>query len=393
MLHHPRVLTFTHSFEPGGVEKVALRLVETWTSAGIAVRTIVGRGVGTAPAGLSACDVVILDRRGWTGRFETLWMIARLPGEVRRYRPEVVFCAGNTYAVVALALKLLSFGSCPPLVCKVSNDLARLDQGAASRWFYRAWLRLQGRSIGHFIGMAAPMRDEITQAMGVPDARVSIIDDPALAAADVARLGAAQRRGGLVGRGRRFIGIGRLVPQKNFALMIRAFADIAQPSDRLAILGDGPERARLKRLVAALGLIDRVDLPGHADPVETWLGDSDVFVLSSDYEGVPAVIVEALAAGLPIVATDCSVSMSSLLDGGRLGTLVEAGDRAALASAMDRAMATGSSPAAARAKALCFTTERGAPRYVQIFADMVRRPMRVSLPETVSVGTPIPTGP
>ncbi|QXQ07843.1 glycosyltransferase [Sphingosinicellaceae bacterium] len=367
MPHPPRVLTFIHSYEPGGVEKVAMRLAAAWSSSGMPVRFIVGRDTGIAPACLARCDVEILDKRGWTRRFETLWMIASLPARVRAYRPDVIFCAGNTYAIVALGLKLLSFGRCPPVFCKVSNDLARLDQPASQRWLYRVWLRLQGRFIDHFIGMYEPTRDEIIDAMGISDARVSIIDDPALATEDIVRLAEARQRRGTTGPGRHFLGIGRLVPQKNFALLIEAFAAIASGGDRLTIVGDGPERLRLEHLINRLGLADRVELPGHSDQVGSWLAESSVFVLSSNYEGVPAVIIEALAAGLSIVATDCSVSMRSLLDGGRLGTLVTVGDRAALSRAMDGATITAACAASAEAKVSQFTIERAAPRYAQVF--------------------------
>jgi hypothetical protein len=79
-----------------------------------------------------------------------------------------------------------------------------------------------------------------------------------------------------------------------------------------------------------------VALPGHVNPVSDALLAADALVMSSDYEGVPAVVPEALAAGLPVVSTDCSVSMADLLGHGRFGLLVPVRDEAALAGAMDR---------------------------------------------------------
>ncbi|POA63009.1 glycosyltransferase, partial [Pseudomonas sp. DP16D-R1] len=81
---------------------------------------------------------------------------------------------------------------------------------------------------------------------------------------------------------------------------------------------EGPERRALEAQAARLGIAGSVYMPGHVDPLDAWLAEADAFVLSSDYEGVPAVVIEALAAGLPIIATDCCCSMADLLGHGTL---------------------------------------------------------------------------
>jgi glycosyltransferase involved in cell wall biosynthesis len=262
-------------------------------------------------------------------------------------------------------MKLVLGRRCPPIVLKVSNDLARADMHPLVRPFYRQWLRLQGRLIDHFVGLAEPMRAEIASAMRVDPDRIAIIDNPVLSRAELAQLAAQRDAVERTGRGRRFLAVGRLVPQKRFDLLLRAFATIAQPEDRLAILGEGPERAKLERLARAFGIEDRVELPGHVQPIESWLVASDCFVLSSDYEGVPAVLVEALAAAVPIVATDCGASIRALLDDGRLGAVVPVRDAEALAAAMDCPPLI--QPQQARARAERFTVERGATDYLGLF--------------------------
>src|SRR5690606_33267050 len=115
------------------------------------------------------------------------------------------------------------------------------------------------------------------------------------------------------GAGCRFVAIGRLVAQKNYPLLIEAFALHAWPEDRLTIAGEGPERSSIQSLIDQHELGDRVALAGHSDDVPELLDRSDVLVLSSDYEGLPAVIIEALAAGLPVATTDCCASMGWLV--------------------------------------------------------------------------------
>mgnify|MGYP005993157109 CR=1 FL=1 len=367
-----RILTFLHSFEPGGVERVALRLVQAWRDGGHDALLLFGRRAGAMRREWPDLDYRVLAERGWFIRhMETLWMILRLPGEIRRCRPDVLFCAGNTYAIVAVAMKLRLGRRCPPIVAKISNDLDRRDLPGPARWAYRLWLRIQGRAIDRFVGMALPMADEIATAMKVSKCNIEIVNDPAIRAADIVE-GRPIRLGDVdPSMGTRFISVGRLVAQKNHRLMIRAFADVARSNDELVILGDGPERKSLERLIATLGMEDRIFLPGHVNPITDRLRASDLFVLSSDYEGVPAAIIEALACGLPIVATDCSVSMASLLDHGRLGALVPVGSQRALATAMCDARDRVYSPAAARIQARNFTVESASAGYIAVFRRAV----------------------
>lgn len=359
-----RVLTFLHSFEPGGVERVALRLNRAWLSDQVDAVVVMGRADGAMADQATGIPYDVLSSgRIPTAWWETLWMILTLPRFIRQSRPDILFCAGNSYSIVSAAMKLLLGKQCPPIVAKISNDLARADMPVPFRWAYRKWCRLQGRIIDHFVGMAAPMHAEISEAMAIDAARISIIHDPAIAAADIPSLARNH-----ASAGRQFVAAGRLSSQKNFALLIDAFAQMARPLDRLTIYGEGNARPALERQIKRLGLGERILLPGFVSALIDKLDTADVFVLSSDYEGVPAVIVEALAAGVPIVATDCSVSMADMLDGGALGTLVPTRDCRALAAAMDNARSDAETVAMRRHKARQFTVERAASAYIELFA-------------------------
>lgn len=108
------------------------------------------------------------------------------------------------------------------------------------------------------------------------------------------------------------VGIGRLVPNKNFELLIRAFA-ASQTASRLLILGEGPERARLTALAAELGRGDDVLMPGFVANPHALLARAGFFVLSSNAEGFPNALVEAMAVGTPVVATNCASGPSEIL--------------------------------------------------------------------------------
>ncbi len=360
-----------HSFEPGGVERVALNLCAAWQAAGEEVTVVLGREEGAMRQTAPALDYALLPEPVPTAAFETLWMIRVLRRFLARERADVIFASGNTYGIVAVAMKLLLGKRCPPVAIKLSNDLYRKDMAAPYRAAYHWWLRVQGRWLDHFVGMAQPMRAEIAELMRVPDDRITVIEDPSLAEAQFAALSALPR-GEALPRAPHYLAVGRLAPQKNFPLLLRAFARLEDPSARLTILGEGPERGKLERLARELGLADRLTMPGHvADPLP-YLAGASAYVLSSDYEGVPAVVIEALAAGLPLAATRCSVSMPGLLGEGQFGVLVEPGDAAGLTLAMQQVLAMPFDPAAARAYAAPFRISRAAPRYSELFAKLAR---------------------
>jgi glycosyltransferase involved in cell wall biosynthesis len=128
------------------------------------------------------------------------------------------------------------------------------------------------------------------------------------------------------------LGVGRLTRQKDFESLVRAFAQVRQHRPaRLLILGEGEERSALEALVRELGLESDVALPGFQAGAQACMTRAAVFVLSSAWEGLPTVLIEALAAGTTVVATDCPSGPREILRGGELGRLVPPGDVEALA--------------------------------------------------------------
>jgi glycosyltransferase involved in cell wall biosynthesis len=360
-----RIAVPIHSFEPGGVERVALNLCGAWQAGGDEVKVVLGREEGAMRETAPKLNYVLLPEPVPTAAFETLWMIRVLRRFLARERVDAVFAAGNTYGIVGVAMKLLLGRRCPPIAIKLSNDLYRKDMIAPYRLAYHWWLRVQGRWLDHFVGMAQPMRAEIAELMRVPDERITVIEDPSLEETQYAALCALPRSEGA--RPPHYLAIGRLAGQKNFPLLLRAFARGAPSDAELVILGEGAARRELEKLAEKLGISARLDLPGHVSDITPWLERATAYVMSSDYEGVPAVVIEALAAGLPVATTECSVSMRGLLKGGRFGLLVPVGNELALADALGR-IATFPLPVSeARATAASFTVAQAAPRYRALF--------------------------
>jgi glycosyltransferase involved in cell wall biosynthesis len=365
-----RIAIPIHSFEPGGVERVALRLAEHWRVAGHDPVIILGRDRGARDGGVPNLDYRLMREPFATNGCETIWMIWSLFRFLCREEVDVVFCPGNTYTVVCVAMKVLLGARCPPVLVKISNDLERPDLPRFARPFYRWWLNVQGAVLDGFIAIAAPMRDEVRRRLALPESRVTVIPDPALSQSELRRLSSRRSPRPPVG-GRRFLAIGRLAAQKNHALLLEAFAQHASAEDTLVIAGDGPERQRLVGRANAHALRSRIRFVGHVDDVWGLYARADVLVLSSDYEGVPAVILEGLASGLPIAATNCCVSMEWLTGHGQFGVVVPPGDPDALGMAMKAASHLRPDRAAMRRLASAFTLESSGQLYLSTLAALV----------------------
>jgi glycosyltransferase involved in cell wall biosynthesis len=163
------------------------------------------------------------------------------------------------------------------------------------------------------------------------------------------------------------LGAGSLSEQKDFGTLIRSFAVVrSRIAAKLVILGEGSARFQLERLVAELGLQDDVLLPGFVRNPFGYMAQASAFVLSSRYEGLPGVLIQAMACGCPVVSTDCPSGPAEILEGGRLGPLVPMGDVGAMAHAILDMLDRPTSKEALIARADHFSLERSVAGYLDL---------------------------
>jgi len=161
------------------------------------------------------------------------------------------------------------------------------------------------------------------------------------------------------------ISVGRLTEAKDYPTLLKAFAHFRkQRKSTLVILGEGELREDLEALAKSLGVWQDVHMPGFVDNPYSWMKKADLFAMSSKWEGLPTVLIEALALGVPIVSTDCPSGPREILEQGRWGRLVPIGDDAAMAKAWVDVLNSARVPSTERAKD--FSVELAATRYLAI---------------------------
>jgi glycosyltransferase involved in cell wall biosynthesis len=235
------------------------------------------------------------------------------------------------------------------------------------------------------VAVSHALRGNLIQRWHVSPKRTITIYNPVLVGSDTSPLPREP------GTPRLVLAAGRLVPGKNMLGVIRAFNHIAARLDaHLVIVGEGPDRPALEAEIAALGLHDRVRLPGYvAEPWDLYR-QASCFVSASPVESFSMVVAEALAYGLPVVAYD-SPGPREVLAHGRYGTLVTPGDEAALGHAIFRALEAPGDEADRRAGGAAFSLQVGLDAYRRLFGEVVAENRRRGLfnrSSQLSIGRP-----
>ena len=313
-----RIGLILHDFPAGGTERIAIRLANAWSATGREVTIFCGTIAGPARAelatgiGIATADPAI--PRAALSRWRLGWW---LRNRIAADPPDVLVVPGNFHLPVIMAAGRLPC----PVVAKLSNPLLRAGH-RVDRRLMAIGRRIETRRIDQLVAMCPALAAE---AEGLLGRGCITLAEPILVSAPMART----RLDGppLV------LCAGRMVAQKYFSLALRAFAALPDASARLVMLGDGPERAALAEEASSLGIADRVRFVGHVPDIAPWLARAHAFLLTSRFEGYPAVLVEAIAAGVPVVTTPCSVALPEIVAEPACGRIAEA-DASALAAAL-----------------------------------------------------------
>ena len=357
-----RLAFFLPDMRGGGAERVALRLIEDFLKAGQEVDLVLLEEKGELLSLLPA-EVQVFDLKAPRVRNGLLPLIRYF----RRRRPHAMQISMWPLTVLGIVAHRLARSQAR----LVTSDHAALSKHVppSRPRAYRllAWsTRLFYPLADARILVANDAADDLARLSGLDRASLEVVYNPV--GRPPAALPPAPHIEALWGEAeRRILTVGALKAQKNHALLVRSFARVFKGAPaKLMILGQGELRNPLESLVAELGVADQVLLPGFATDPWPYYASAHLFALSSDYEGYPLVLIEALRSGLPIVSTDCESGPREILAGGRYGTLVPVGDEAALATALEHAFGRELDREALRARAEAISGQTTSDRYLEL---------------------------
>jgi len=322
---------FIHSFAGGGAERSAVTLANAIAERGWRVQFIVQTIDGPFRKLLDPrTDVIVLGGR-------QRWLPIRLGRYLRRHQPKAIISFMTEFNIIAIISAILSGWRGRLIVSEhTTMQETRVELGSWRSWVLRGLMRLLYRRADRVVAVSQQLANDLVMQLDLPAQKVVAIPNP-VPVEEIQRVSMVPVSHRFFSEGVPVLmAVGRLHSVKDYPTLLRAVADLRERKDvRLIVLGEGPSRSELEALVEALGMSEVVDLPGFVSPPWPWMARADVLALSSRTEGWPNVLAEALALGVPVVATDCLTGPREVLDDGRFGRLVPVGDIAAMSAALE----------------------------------------------------------
>lgn len=357
------LMLYMHSFSGGGAERVMVQLANHWARTRGQTTLVVNVVEGPLARELAPeVELVSLDRHRGAAAF---WPLVRL---MRRRRPRAILSAMTPQNVIASAARRIS-GAPSRLVVTEHTSLA------APNAF---WRTIRGRLILAAVPMSYPFADavaavstnsarDLDRRLNRPPGSTAVVHNPVWPPLVTPNLAPGDVHPWLAGPEPVLLSAGRLTTQKNHLNLVEAVAIVRRTRPvRAIIIGEGELRPAIEARIAELSLQEVVDLPGFKRNVGDFLAATGLFVLSSDSEGLPLVLLEAMYMGTPIVSTDCESGPAELLDNGAYGALVPIDDPAALARSILAALDEPPDRERLRARAREFSIEAIAQRYERL---------------------------
>jgi glycosyltransferase involved in cell wall biosynthesis len=363
-----RTMIVFADYENGGIERAMVNLANGLAENGVAVEFAVNCTQGPFLDLLSP-TVEVRKLVGATQAEQRRW----LQQHVRLHRPDVLLPVKEKAELLAAAIDRRGT-STRLYMCMHSMPASVIRQGSLNpvrRWQKRLKLRRLYRRADRTMAVSSAAADELATITGLPRTSIAIVHNgvvtPELAqeAQSPAPHPWLEQANVPV-----ILGVGRFSRVKDFVTLIRAFHCLrGQRPCRLIIIGEGRQRKRLMKLIETLRLEDDVDLPGFTANPYPYLAHADVFVLPSRQEAFGMVLVEAMALGTAVVATDCPGAPREILEGGRLAPLVPVGDPAAMAAAIASILDHPPAAAALMEAASRYSVAASARAYLDVFSS------------------------
>jgi glycosyltransferase involved in cell wall biosynthesis len=302
----------------------------------------------------------------------TLRCLPALARYLREERPAVLLSAEPYLNLLALWARRLAGLSVRTVISErihLSSHLRERAKRREWRWrFIVPLLRRMYPEADRIIAVSHGVADDLRTLVGLPPELVTTVYNPVVDSGLAKKADAPINHPWFVpGAPPVILGVGRLAEQKDFPTLLQAFAQVrAQRQARLLLLGEGEMRRKLEALARELGVEQDVSLPGFASNPFAYMARAAVFVLSSTYEGLPGVLIQALACGCPVVSTNCPGGAAEILENGQYGRLVPVGDPAAMAQAIISTLEAPPDRGRLQTRASLFSVDRAVEQYLDV---------------------------
>ena len=357
-----KLALFLPSLRGGGAERVMVNLAQGFVERGLQVDLVLAKAEGSYLSQVPP-EVRVVD----LGARRVLYSLPGLVRYLRQERPQAMLSALNHANIVAIWAKMLARVKMR-LVVAEHNTLSRSTENAPSvrAKFMPFLIKAFYPYADAVVAVSRGVAEDLIARTGLPAEKIKVIYNPVVTPELFTKAEEPLDHPWFrPGEPPVILGVGRLTKQKDFPTLIRAFALVRKERlARLMILGEGEERPNLEALVRELGLEEDVALPGFVENPYKYMKRAAVFVLSSRWEGFGVVLVEAMALGTPVIATDCPSGPAEILEDGRWGRLVPVGDHKALAEAILQVLKE--EKVGASARALMFSVERILKEYTNV---------------------------
>lgn len=328
-----KIAFFTFSFDGGGAERVLLQLVTRLVDKGYKVDLLLARATGVYLQYLPE-KVRVIDLKSR----HALTSLPGLMGYLYKNKPDVLLSTQHYPNSVAL-LASKSVGFKGKLILRQANMLTQFKQKNISliaRFLFFIFKLLSPKA-SKVIALNESMAVELLQETKLAPSKIEVINNP-VDIKGIAHKASQSINHPWLSNAQDIpvlLAVGRLYPQKNFQFLLEAFAEILKERElKLIILGEGPLRSELNELASELEIEKHLDMPGFEDNPYAYMSRASVFILSSRWEGFPNVLVEAMACGTPVIATDCPGACREILEDGRWGELIEVDNIESMKSAI-----------------------------------------------------------
>lgn len=328
ILKERKISLFMPSLNGGGAQRVMVNIANGMVKRGLNVDLVLAKASGEYLNQIEP-GVHIIDLNS----SRVIKSFFKLSNYIRREKPYILFSALEHANICSIFSNIFAGYICPVVVC-VHSSYSRNSKSIVNKILYQLLAKLFYRFSHAVVTVSKGSAQDLINICNIPEGKIKVIYNPVITRSMHEKSKVEVNHKWFTENSIPIIlSVGRLEYPKDFSSLIYAFAEVRKKTaSRLLILGEGKDRQKLELLIDKLGLCDDVEMPGFVDNPYKFMSRSSVFVLSSESEALPTVLIEAMALGCPVIATDCPNGPREILEDGKYGKLVPVGDVPALAN-------------------------------------------------------------